>query len=168
MASKRIRWFVGAALATCATSFYLAISGSPATPWVATYYANPYLLDPPTLRVNEAALQHNWGVDSPLPGLPPDRFSARWESTLKINQDSDVTFSLRVGDGGRVYVDGVLIIDSWKLQDWQTYVKTVNLKTGGHQVMVEYFDLFNTAEIELSVSSSPGMSFFEASAPYLD
>ena len=55
-------------------------------------------LGQPALIRNDAAIDFNWGLGSPAPGLPADNFSARWQR----RQDFDTAtyrFYLRVDDG---------------------------------------------------------------------
>ena len=49
-------------------------------------------------------------------------------------------FTATSDDGIRVYVDGQLIIDRWRVQSAQTTTVDHTLQAGHHQVIVEYFE----------------------------
>lgn len=142
------------------------LSEPTSTPWRASYFSNPYLMGTPDAVVFEPALNHNWGFQSALPILPPDMFSARWDSTLKLNRDSDVRFVLRVSDGARIFVDGLLVIDSWIASQGQVLDKKIPLTRGAHPVVVEFFDRYDEAVARLSVTADPGTVFFDYSSSY--
>jgi len=46
--------------------------------WYATYWNNTTLTGEPVLVRCESTLNHNWGGESPAPGVNGDYFSARW------------------------------------------------------------------------------------------
>jgi hypothetical protein len=78
-------------------------------------------------------------LGSPDPRLCCDEFSARW--TRKINFIGGLyRFKLTVDDGARIWVDGNLVLDAWKVQPKTTYIFEVTLTRGYHTVTIEYFE----------------------------
>ena len=63
------------------------------------------------------------------------------------------TFTARVNDGVRVFVDGSRVIDRWVDVDSTTpaiYTATRTLTAGEHEVKVEYYERSGVAEIQVS------------------
>jgi hypothetical protein len=120
--------------------------------WFAEYYANPGLLDGAALTRFEKEIDHNWGGGGPAPGLPADRFSVRWTRTLPFQADA-LTFCVTVDDGVRLWVDGHLIIDQWKVQPATTYCANERLSAGPHVVQMAYFE--NTGDAVAKLWWSP-------------
>jgi hypothetical protein len=82
----------------------------------------------------DASLGADWGDDSPLTAagtaFPSDHFSARWTGHVKGPADGPVTFFAAVNDGLRLWIDGVLVIDSWTtLESEVSGVATMKLNT---------------------------------------
>lgn len=78
-------------------------------------------------------------------------FSARWEGYLYVPAEKagDIVFKSVTDDGARLYLDGDLVIDFWRLQSHQTigtpndectHEATVNLSEGYHTIAFEYFE----------------------------
>jgi hypothetical protein len=107
--------------------------------WFAEYFANPGLYGGPVLTRYEFKLDHDWGYGSPDPSIPPDYFSARWTRNPYFYAGT-FTFCMTVDDGGRVWVDGQLIIDAWLVQPATTYCASPYLPAGNHTVQMAYFE----------------------------
>ena len=117
------------------------------TGWRGEYFAsiNPY--GQPALIRNDAAIDFNWGLGSPAPGLPADNFSARWQR----RQDFDTAtyrFYLRVDDGARVWVDGQIVLDEWHDGSVREVYADYPLARGEHVVLVDYYEHLGGAEIK--------------------
>jgi uncharacterized protein YraI len=115
--------------------------------WTAQYFANRDLGGFPTLIQSEATPTHNWGSGSPVVSLPVDNFSARWTSTQNLAAGT-YRISVRSDDGVRVFVDGVAVIDQWRLATGQSYTGDITLSAGLHNFMVEYFEAGGEAFLE--------------------
>lgn len=121
----------------------------PASYWYATYYNNRDLSGGPVFERREASINHNWGWSSPAGQVFPDNFSARWTTTANA-LGGTYRVTVRTDDGARVYVDGVLVLDTWKVQAVQTYQVDVVLVPGWHTWTVEYFEAEGVAEISFN------------------
>ena len=112
--------------------------------WHATYWNNTTLSGTPVLERDEPFLYYRWNRGSPAPGVVnSDEFSARWTRTLAFSEGT-WEFTVSVDDGVRVFVDGQMIIDGWRLDEFNTLSNAIYLTEGDHEVVVEYFE--NSAE----------------------
>jgi dipeptidyl aminopeptidase/acylaminoacyl peptidase len=116
----------------------------------AEYFANLTLSGRPVVSRVEPRLDFDWGLGSPAPGMPPDQFSARWTATLKIVAAGDYLFDLRCDDGGRVWLDGALLVDLWGQVGRGARAVPARLEAGEHTLRVEYYDVDGPAGITLS------------------
>jgi YD repeat-containing protein len=107
--------------------------------WRSEFYNNPNLTGAPALIRTDAAINFDWGWGASAAGIPADHFSVRWSRTVRF--DAGVyRFYARVDDGVRVFVDGDLLIDQWRITAPATYTADVRLAAGDHHVRVEYFE----------------------------
>lgn len=107
--------------------------------WRSEYYNNPNLVGAPALIRNDAAINFNWDWGSPASEITADNFSVRWSRTVNFSA-ATYRFFARVDDGVRVFVDGRLLIDQWRITAPTTYTADIRLAAGNHHVRVEYFE----------------------------
>lgn len=106
----------------------------------AEYFNGMALAGAPALTVCEGAvLDHQWGLDSPGPGVAADNFSVRWTGTFHFDA-GDYRFRVSSDDGVRVLVDGVAIISAWHDQGATSYQAVTALSAGNHVVTIEYYE----------------------------
>ncbi len=117
--------------------------------WQATYWNNRTLSGTAVLQRQEAALNHDWGQGSPDPLVNSDSFSARWTQTLTLPAGT-YRFTATMDDGMRVWVDGVLIIDSWWDSQVHSMSADVYLPAGNHHIRVEYYEAGGQAVAKLN------------------
>ncbi|MDY7080261.1 MAG: PA14 domain-containing protein [Chloroflexota bacterium] len=117
-------------------------------PWDAAYYANRDLSGSPALTRQDAALDFDWGRGSPDTAVPADNFSAVWTRSVEFG-GGRYTFTTYSDDGVRLYVDGQLVIDSWRpMRGYRS--STLNLSEGTHTVRLEYFERSGVALARLT------------------
>lgn len=115
------------------------LAEEPAIIWWAEYFDNPKLEGNPVRAIREAEIDYDWGKNAPLAGVPADGFSVRW--TTKTNfAAGNYTFTAVVDDGVRLWVDGKLLIDAWKMQSATIHAADTNLTAGTHTVQMAYYD----------------------------
>jgi hypothetical protein len=124
-------------------------------PWRATYFTDRKLEDPAKV-MRELDINHDWGKDAPMEALPPDKFSVRWDTCMRIDESSSVIFQVHANDAARVYVDGEVVIDAWEKSE-ETRKRgygtaEVALEPGVHHLRVEYFESLGAASIKLAAS----------------
>ena len=107
--------------------------------WLAQYWNNVNLSDAPVVTRAEANINHNWGQGSPDPAVNPDRFSARWTTSVEL-EEGNYRFTTISDDGVRVLVDGANIIDNWTVRPETTDTAVISLSAGSHEITVEYFE----------------------------
>lgn len=112
---------------------------APTGAWRGVYYNNAYLMEPAAATVDVPEINFNWGEGSPLPGISPENFSIRWSRTVYFDAGTYV-FCMTIDDGGRIWVDGSLVVDEWHLTPVGTFCREKSLSAGNHLVVVEYFE----------------------------
>lgn len=95
---------------------------------------------PPVVYEEDVPTIHfTWGTTSPAPGVNSVFWSASYEGILLVPQDGTYTFYLDyLDDGGRLYVDGNMLIDKWLVQGPHFYNASIPLTAGQHPIKIEY------------------------------
>ena len=111
------------------------------TGWLGQYYDNGTLSGSPVLCRDDSSVNFDWVSGSPDPIVPTDDFSVRWTRQQTFTAGS-YTFRLGTDDGGRLYLDGVLVIDRWVDQAYPSTPPSVTktLSAGSHTLIVEYYE----------------------------
>ncbi len=117
--------------------------------WRGEYFANATLSDTPVLTRADADIDFNWGDGAPDPGLPIDRFSARWTRYIYFPNDGVYRFTLTSDDGARLFVDDQMVIDAWYDHNAKTFVVDRTLRTGHHLLRAEYYDNVGAALVQV-------------------
>ncbi len=94
-----------------------------------------------TSRV-ERDLDAEWASGSPLPGVPADRFSVRWQGFFLARDGGTYSFFVVANDGVRVFIDGELLLENWKEAGRDSWYgsRDARLDAGWHPIRVELFD----------------------------
>ena len=160
-------------------SFALAVQEtSPATVSIASasaqnglkgeYFDNKDLTSLMEVRT-DSNINFNWHNLAPVSSVQPDTFSVRWTGKLKPKYSETYTISSVSDDGIRVWVNGVLVIDSWFNQSWMERKGTISLTAGVPvDFKVEFYDDLNGAAAQVSWASlSQAKEVIPASALFL-
>ena len=107
--------------------------------WEAKYWNNPNLSGAPNLSRTDTSINFDWGAGSPANTINSDNFSAQWTQTANLSQGT-YRFSATMDDGMRVWIDNVLIIDSWIDSQVRTITADVFLSAGSHAILVQYYE----------------------------
>lgn len=98
------------------------------------------LSGPPVLtKVVPFGSRFDWGRGSPGPQVRHDGFSARMEGHFDF-EAGPYRFYATMDDGVRLYIDGALVIDSWAEYPERTTFKDVEMTSGSHHILLEYFE----------------------------
>jgi hypothetical protein len=116
--------------------------------WKGEYWANPTLEGRPALTRNDVAPEFDWGYGAPGTGLPVDNFSARWTRIVTFDQGT-YRFHAVVDDGGRLYVDGAVVIDEWREGGRRERIAERWLAAGEHSLRVEYYERGGEAAVSV-------------------
>jgi uncharacterized protein YraI len=122
----------------------------PTGSWLAEYFPNQTLSQPPTAILNESSPSHNWGFNAPLASMPAEYWSARWRTSQTFTAGT-YRFTTQADDGVRVFVDNSLIIDRFSESPGAVNVADLNLTAGNHVITVEYLELFNNAYLDFKI-----------------
>jgi hypothetical protein len=115
--------------------------------WRGEYFANMTFAGMPVVR-NDAAVNFDWGLGAPAPGIGPDYFSVRWTSSQHFSAGT-YTFFVTADDGMRLWINNQLVIDRWHTHVPGIHSASKYLSTGFHSLRVEYFEYTGQASIRL-------------------
>ena len=91
-----------------------------------------------------------WNKTPPVPGINPHKCSIRYTGQLKAPKTGVINFTARVDDGIRVWIDEVLIIDNWRLNDrGYSAGKVTMIADSVYNLKIEYFNALIEAELRL-------------------
>jgi hypothetical protein len=80
-----------------------------------------------------------WNNVAPDPELTFTGFTVRWTGKLRPLYSETYTFTIHSGDGARLWVNGTLVIDDWKLQAPQDESGTIKLTANQlYDIKIEY------------------------------
>ncbi|WP_246362479.1 glycosyl hydrolase [Paenibacillus alba] len=117
------------------------------------YYDNKDLTALKEVR-EDAKIDFNWSNSAPFPSMEADTFSVRWTGKLKPKYSETYKISTLSDDGIRVWVNGILVIDSWFNQSWVERAGSIALTAGTPvDFKVEYYDNTNGAVAKVSWES---------------
>lgn len=111
----------------------------------------------PTASRTDATVDFDWGNGSPIAGVSPDNFTARWYGSVQALGNDDYTFHTVSDDGVRLWVNGQLLVDNWTTHAPTTNTGTITLSgTTQYPVILEYFEQAVSAVARLYWSSTSG------------
>lgn len=134
----------------------------PLDSWLAYYYPNPNLEGTPAAakQIHFDRLTEDHGLNSPAAGIPKDWFSAKYVTSKRLKA-GEYVLRTRADDGYRVYVDGKLVMDSWKPNDFKSEdtIKLVIEDKAGvpaaerdiHWIEVEYYEGSGNSKIDFLI-----------------
>ena len=102
----------------------------------------------PTVVRSDAAIDFTWGEGAPAIGVARDGFSARWRGRWPL-EEGGYRFYAYSDDGVRVWVDGVIVIDSWRDQGPTLSYGDLEMSAGEHALQVEYYDRNDNAQVRV-------------------
>ena len=118
------------------------------TSWRGEYYGNPNLSGTPALVRYDDDIDFDWDRGSPTSAIPANDFSVRWTRAVSFDA-ARYNFFAKADDGVRVYVDGQLVIDQWRLATGSTHKGSVQMAAGTHRIKVEYYEHTGLASIDV-------------------
>ncbi len=124
---------------------------APSTPnkWRGEYFNNRWLSGSPALVRDDEEIDFYWRYSAPAPGMPGDRFSARWTGTANFGTGGLYRFTATTDDGVRLWVDGHLLIDNWRDQPFRASSGTVYV-AGDVTIKMEYYENLEVAGARLT------------------
>ena len=123
----------------------------------AEYFNNKELSGAAATTRTDERIDFNWGRYKPTPELSENNFSVRWTGKLKAPESGNYTLGFTADDGGRLYLDGKLLVDAWASNPKKTVTAQVALEAGrSYDLRMEYFQNNREAVAKL-VWSYPGL-----------
>jgi hypothetical protein len=116
-----------------------------------SYFNNQQRQGNPVLTRVEGPIAFDWGDASPEDGLVTvDDFSVRWEGILEVPVTDTYMIVAIKDDAAACWIDGEVVfydmLASWGISEAKGFVE---LEAGKHEIIVEYFDVGFSAQIEL-------------------
>ena len=121
----------------------------PAGAWQGAYFTNRDLAGAPLYVTQDYAVNFDWGLGAPV-GLPADFFSVEWNRT-EFLQAGTYRFQATMDDGIRVWVDGQMVLDAWRVGPAISVFTDVWLGTGNHSIRVQYFEETGFASVSFKM-----------------
>jgi beta-glucosidase len=138
---------------------FLTVAGKGTTAGLkGEYFANQELQGGPADVRTDAQVNFDWGRYKPSPHVSENNFSARWTGKLTPSESGPYHLGVTSDDGARLYLDGQLLVDTWRSNPTKTVTKEVSLEAGhSYDIRVEYFQ-YNREAIAKLVWSYPNFA----------
>ncbi len=110
----------------------------PGAIWMGRFYNTTDLTGAVMFTTTTDEIAYNWGLGAPIAGMNSDAFSARWTTTTFFN-NSTYRFYLFADDGVRLYVDNILVLDTFA-QPQPAQLLTIDrpMTAGTHTIQIDY------------------------------
>lgn len=118
------------------------------THWKGQYWANRHFSGDPVFLRNDREIDFVWGEGPVVAGMPTDDFAVRWTRTVHFDAGT-YRFRALVDDGVRIWVDDVLVVNSWRDGSVREVTGDIALARGDHKVRVEYYERTGAARIRV-------------------
>jgi phage tail-like protein len=106
------------------------------------------------INFDDAEMNFDWEIESPVSTDPADKFSVRWSGQLQPRYSEVYTFSTYTDDGVRLWLDGQLIINKWVDQPPTEHSGRIALTAGRwYAITMEYYENGGNATAKLFWSS---------------
>jgi len=140
-----------------ATTFTTAVATEPTegTGLRGDYFNNPNLAGKITMTRTDATINFDWGTKAPVPSIDDKTFSVRWTGRVLPTQSDLYTFYTYCDNGARLWVNGQLLIDSWKDKSASEEKGTIWLMAGvKYDITLEYYEKKGVAIAKLLWSAA--------------
>jgi len=117
-----------------------------------TYYDNIDFTVAKAARIE--AVDFDWGLNAPLPGVDAETFSVRWSGQVVPRYTDSYTFYTWSDDGVRLWINGQLVINNWTDHAPSENQGTIYLVAGQpYDIVMDYYENGGYAMAKLSWSS---------------
>jgi len=122
------------------TSSCTDVGGGTGSGLIGSYFSDQNL-QTLSATVVDPTIGFDWNIQSPGHGLPADHFSIRWTGQIQPRMSGPWTFTVTADDGVRLWINNVLLINSWIDEAATNYAGTISLAGGTkYPVKLEYYD----------------------------
>jgi hypothetical protein len=112
---------------------------TPYPKWTGQYFNNTSLSGSPAVTREDANIDFDWGLGTPVAGVTADNFSVRWTRSVTLTA-GDYNFFAYTDDGVRLWVDDAQVLDEWHDQQARQYVAALPLEAASHDLKMEYYE----------------------------
>jgi beta-glucosidase len=125
--------------------YFAKVDGTNKTGMRGEYFDNMNLSGKPIFTRIDSMVNFNFGTNSPAPGVPKEHYSIRWTGEI-IPPDTIHHIGISTDDGGRLYVNGKLLINDWTDHGELSHSAEVQLLPGKKYKIVfeQYNDLLGS------------------------
>jgi hypothetical protein len=121
------------------------------------YFANTTLSGEPVLTRGDRQVNQGFGGARWDASLPHANFSSRWTGRLRPAHTGSHQLHIDAIDGARLWVDGNLLIDEWRVQSRRTHSVAINLIGGrDYDIRMEHYDGSGGDKIAILKWTRPG------------
>ncbi|CAM3981063.1 PA14 domain-containing protein [Mesobacillus zeae] len=110
-------------------------------------------------------LDFDWKSGSPGINIPKDNFSARFYRKWEVDKTGVYSINIWADDKTRVYIDGKMVVDSWKYIPGSYRKITLPVIKGAHEIRVDYGEAIYNARIKLAIEKEE--ADFEKTEPFM-
>ncbi len=133
--------FGGGFLKPIETKYLAKIDYSGQKGMLGQYFDNMNFEGKPVLTRIDSVIDFSWGLSSPAPEVPKDRFSVRWTGKIIPPVTREFSLATRTDDGARLYLDDKLLFEDWTKHGEKPNKAKVELKAGKeYKIVFEYFE----------------------------
>ena len=118
--------------------------------WSIQYFANTDLSGTP-IRSLASTLDFRWNQLAPKKGIPPNHFSLRARSCLKIQEPGEYKFEIASDDGSRILIDGQVVVDNWGVHAITVGSGVKQLASATHPIEIEYFNAQGPGQVKFKI-----------------
>jgi beta-glucosidase len=122
--------------------YFAKVEGTDKTGMRGEYFDNMNLSGKPVFTRIDSMVDFVFGTNPPAPGVPKEHYSIRWKGKI-IPPDTVFGIGISTDDGGRLYVDGKLLINDWRDHEEVSHKAKV-LLIPGKEYEVEFQQYNNT------------------------
>ncbi len=106
---------------------------------------------------DDTTINFDWKDQSPMPGVGPADFSARFTTKIRVKTSGLYLMVVRSDDGSRVTVDGKRAVNNWSDHQMKFAGSLVQLDADrDHDLRVEYYNGTGQAAIQFGYMPAPG------------
>ena len=104
----------------------------------------------------DPSINFNWGLATPDASIPAHSpFTVQWTGQFTPAKTDNYTFAATADDGVRVYVDGQLVVNDYKLQSVETAGGSIVLNAGrAYSLKVQYFNGTKFGQVKLTYATA--------------
>jgi hypothetical protein len=112
-------------------------------------------IEEPTNLTTGSGIEHNWSKTSmPPTGVDLSPFTAKWEGEFQF-EENEYIFVAETPDNVKLFVDGILLLDSSTSRDTKLVSELVSMSEGEHTIKVEYLNTSGDAKVKFFWDSAP-------------